>query len=145
MFVTGLVQEQIEATLRSLEERVRVIEKLNEKPAGWACDDVLCNAAERAFHIAVECVTDVGNDLIDALVMRDAGGYADIVKVLAEEHVVSTAWYEKFLGAVEFRQRLIREYNRVTPDETEGAIRAYSSLFPTYASFIRDYVRASRS
>lgn len=97
-------------------------------------------AAERAVHVGVECSTDIGNLIIDALVMRDAGGYADIMRVLMEEQVVPKDWFEAYLGVIQYRDKLLRNYLQVTPEETREAASAAAQLFPQFARSIRHYL-----
>ncbi|MCG6197821.1 DUF86 domain-containing protein, partial [Anoxybacillus sp. LAT_38] len=52
-------------------------------------DDVAEAAMERALHLSIEAVIDVGNALIDGFIMRDPGSYSDIVEILRDERVIS--------------------------------------------------------
>src|SRR5690625_6839211 len=50
-------------------------------------EPLLVLAEERVIHLAIEVVTDIGSDLIDGLMLREASSYVDIVKVLQGEDV----------------------------------------------------------
>ncbi|WP_054967873.1 DUF86 domain-containing protein [Alicyclobacillus ferrooxydans] len=105
-------------------------------------EDVLTGklAAERALHVAIECTTDAANLVIDQLVMREPGGYADILRVLMEENVVTKNWFAKFEGALAFRDRLVHHYAELTADEVNQAVEAYAGLLPEYTAALRSYL-----
>lgn len=74
-------------------------------------------AVERALHLGVECMIDVGSVLIDGFVMRDPGGYLDIVDILADEQVITEEVEQKLKDHVRLRERLIRYYHELSPEE----------------------------
>ncbi|MCL6631582.1 MAG: DUF86 domain-containing protein [Alicyclobacillus herbarius] len=140
MFITNELQQQIGACLEALRERAEWLQSLALLPSGWATTAERRWAAERALHVGIECVTDAAALLIDALVMRDPGGYADILRVLMEEEVVSRNWFERFQGAVRLRQDLVRRYVSIKPDEIESAVREYAPLFLQYIEQMQAYL-----
>ncbi|GMA49425.1 hypothetical protein GCM10025857_07820 [Alicyclobacillus contaminans] len=73
MFITDALKEKVNQSLCAIEVRSAWFERLKETPEWWA-DTTTCWATERALHVAIECVVDAANALIDALVMRDPGG-----------------------------------------------------------------------
>lgn len=70
-------------------------------------------AVMRALHIGVECMIDIGNCLIDGFIMRDPGGYLDIVDILEDEQVITTESAGKLKELVKFREQLVRNYDQV--------------------------------
>jgi uncharacterized protein YutE (UPF0331/DUF86 family) len=140
MFITDSLKQHVDEILRELEVRARWLEQTGQQADGWAEDETQRWAAERAFHVAIECATDVANLLIDALVMRDPGGYADILRVLMEEGVVNREWFDGFAGAIRLRQRLVREYLQVKATELEQAARTYGPALLEYAAQVRAYI-----
>ena len=78
--------ERIEKQLEHLEQCAMVLERLGEGPSNT--EDRF--ALERALHLAVECMIDVGTAMIDGFIMRDPGGYLDIVDILLDEKVIDS-------------------------------------------------------
>ncbi|MCL6515423.1 DUF86 domain-containing protein [Alicyclobacillus sp.] len=140
MFVTDTLRSQVERLLQSVEVRSRWLTNLSGQADNLARDTALVWAAERALHVAVECVTDAANLIIDALVMRDPGGYVDIVRVLMEEGVVSRDWFRRFEPMLQFRERLVHGYQDLGPDEVVQAVTAYGPLFMEYVESVRRYL-----
>ncbi|MCL6453591.1 MAG: DUF86 domain-containing protein [Alicyclobacillus sp.] len=140
MFVTKELKQQVEVYLQQIDRLSGWLAAAGESGIQWDEEMTPRLAAERALHVAIECVTDVGNLLIDALVMRDPGGYADIVRVLMEESVVPRAWFTAFEGAIAFRNRLIREYTTLRPAEVGEAVAAYGPLLAEFTESVRNYL-----
>lgn len=74
-------------------------------------------ALARAAHLAVECMIDVGNTIIDGFIMRDPGGYIDIVDILEDEQVIHPQTGSILKKWVLLRDRLVRHYTEVQPSE----------------------------
>ena len=67
-------------------------------------------AQERILHLAIETVTDVGNLLIDAFMLRDASSYEDIIDILADEHAFEEGEAALFRRLVQLRKSLSQDY-----------------------------------
>ncbi len=138
LFITDSLRTQVDRFLRAIEERSRWLAGLT--PSSGADDPGRVWAAERALHVAVECVTDAANLIIDALVMRDPGGYVDIVRVLMEEGVVSRDWFQRFEPMLRLRERLVHGYLDLPPDEIMEAAVQFGPLFNEYVASVRQYL-----
>jgi len=85
-------------------------------------------ALARALQIAVECMIDVGSLMIDGFLMRDPGGYRDIVDILEDEQVISSDLASIVKEWVQLRERLIRHYTDVKQSELMLAVRHVSKV-----------------
>jgi uncharacterized protein YutE (UPF0331/DUF86 family) len=141
MFVTDTLRDQVKAFLTAMESRSRWLQQLSARSDAWWEDQTLRLAAERALHVAIECTTDVGNAIIDALIMREPGSYADIIQVLMEEKVVTTDWFASFQGAFKLREQLVHDYLQVEDADLSRGVQTLSVLFDDYADFIRLYLK----
>ncbi|MDQ0416552.1 uncharacterized protein YutE (UPF0331/DUF86 family) [Croceifilum oryzae] len=74
-------------------------------------------AVERAAHLAVECMIDVGNTIIDDFIMRDPGGYLDIVDIMEDEQVIQSSVGSVWKQWILLRDRLVRHYTAVQASE----------------------------
>jgi uncharacterized protein YutE (UPF0331/DUF86 family) len=93
--------------------------------------EILYAAMERALHIGSECITDIGNMIIDTCIMRDPSSYQDIVTVLHDENVLDDALYDELLLVIGFRKNLVHDYLEIDRNKVlafaKVAIRAFSS------------------
>jgi uncharacterized protein YutE (UPF0331/DUF86 family) len=104
----GRIVEQLNhlETCQMLLEQVRMGEGLCER-----------FAAERALHLAAECMVDVGSVMIDGFIMRDPGGYLDIVDILEDEKVIDAGVAGRLRELIAVRERLVRHYTEITWEE----------------------------
>lgn len=89
-------------------EEVRPLQRISEQ-----------FAAARALHVAIECVTDVGNALIDGFIMRDPGSYEDIVEIMKDEDVLPKDEADQMKRLVEYRRTLVVRYTEVEKTDLE--------------------------
>lgn len=141
VFLTDAHRKQIGAWLAGLSERVEWLQRLSQRSDPWEEDLTWRLAAERALHTSVEYVTDVSSLIIDALVMRDPGGYADIVKVLVEEQVLDAQWFESFAGIFDLRTKLLRDHAQVAANEVRQAVERYANQFSPFINTIQAYIK----
>ena len=78
-----------------------------------------------------EYVTDISSLIIDALVMRDPGGYAPTSSiVLVEEQVLDEPWFDAFRGVFDVRTRLLRDHAVSRRPTCVRRCRAMQTCFP---------------
>ncbi|MDI3256442.1 MAG: DUF86 domain-containing protein [Kyrpidia sp.] len=116
--------------------------KRRGKPA-FEADPLSRLAAERGLHVCIECVVDVCSHIIDGYAMRDPTSYSDMLRIMMEEGVFDQLWGETFLPAADLRARLVREYDRLTPDEVWDAVVRYTDMFSEANDQFRKFLRIS--
>ena len=142
MFITDQHRSRIREYLLVMEGQFEVLQALKTKsPEAFASDRGLCAAGERALHIAVECLTDIGNIIIDALIMRDPASLEDIFDILTEEGVFEQAFAAHFRPAVSFRKTLAHEYLQLKTEDVWNAVQSYADDFATLRDSISAYVK----
>ncbi len=100
-------REQIEKRLLSLPQ---TIEAMRLVTAQWDGTLLQGLAQERALHLALEAVTDIGSYLIDGFIMRDAGSYEDIIEIIHGEKVIDDELRMLMLRLVRLRRPLVQDY-----------------------------------
>lgn len=96
-------QEQIERRLNVLP----MIAEALQRTEGGQVDSLERFARERALHLALEVVTDVGSYLIDGFIMRDASSYEDIVEIIHGERVIDEELFTVLIQLVRLRKPLV--------------------------------------
>lgn len=102
-------------------------------------------AAERAVHLAAECVTDVGSYMIDGFIMRDAASYEDIVDILYGERVFGSDLHEFLIALVRQRKPLVQEYDRTDQQELNRLTALLPSELPRFDQAVRLYLQQELS
>ncbi|MBA4602766.1 DUF86 domain-containing protein [Thermoactinomyces mirandus] len=128
--------KRIQKQLHHLEQCAEVLKKLEGKSSGLEVRFSL----ERALHLAVECMIDVGTVMIDGFIMRDPGGYLDIVDILMDERVIDESTGERLKKHVRLRERLIRYYTEVDWEEICSYLTD-RDLYERFQSQVRDYLK----
>jgi len=100
-------REQIDLRLNAVPEVAGALEAL---AADWQGDALQGLAQERALHLAIEIVTDVGSYLIDGFIMRDASSYEDIIEIIGEEGVFPAERKAPLAELVRLRKPLVQDY-----------------------------------
>jgi uncharacterized protein YutE (UPF0331/DUF86 family) len=98
-------------------------------------------AAERAIHLAAECITDIGNYIIDGFVMRDASSYEDIVDIMQGESVFNDDLYSILMSIVRLRKPLVQDYDRLNLDEVKRVVGLLPQGMTQFEEAIRLYLK----
>lgn len=102
--------------------------------------DVLRFARERLIHVAAECVTDIGNDLIDWFIMQDPSSYEDIVDILHGEGIFSDALHAFLRELALMRKPLVQQYDEIDADQTAALADALPEQLPAFGAAAREFL-----
>lgn len=131
--------EKIEQHLVYLE---RVLANISPVLAsGGVKDELTALALQRALHIALETVADVGNYLIDGFIMRDPGSYEDIVDILLDETVIDAPMADAWKEIVNMRKPLITHYPDVQDENVFTLLQTHSGMLAAFPNRVRDYLK----
>ncbi|WP_055108734.1 DUF86 domain-containing protein [Paenibacillus ihumii] len=134
-------REQIERRLHMLPEIVEVLQSSNTleiKDSGL----LERYAIERALHLALEIVTDVGSYLIDGFIMRDASSYEDIIDIMLDEKVVDASLHAVLIELVRLRKPLVQEYFDVDRGAASALLEQLkdTEALTAFAERVRSYL-----
>jgi uncharacterized protein YutE (UPF0331/DUF86 family) len=125
-----------------LEARLHYIEKLLSflgTRSSLPVSQLETLAFERAVHMTIEAILDVGNQMIDGFIMRDPGGYEDIIDILDDENVIGKDEAKLLLQWIRLRKRLITQYTQsetetlwIVYTQTQGALIQFPMRIRTY-------------
>jgi len=118
--------------ISDLEEKAGV--KLDELKE----DKILRRYIERTLHLAVEACLDIGNHLIADLELREPQDYKDIMVVLAEAGYLPPDRLENFKKMAQFRDVIVHDYARVSPEILIGILRKNIEDLRLFARMVRD-------
>ena len=123
-------RNQIEKALSHMEELLALY-KEEEK---WSEDLIHELGLARLSHVVIEAIIDVGNTMIDGFIMRDPGGYDDIIDIMEDEKVITAEMSAPLKQVIGLRQMIVREFIDVDTKSIIDVLDAsYDSLllFPT--------------
>lgn len=96
---------------------------------------------ERAVHVYIESVLDVGNMMIDGFIMRDPGSYHDIIDILLDEKVLPTEQERAYKELITLRRMLISDYAQVDHKKMIQVMQTYLKDYKQFATYIRKYIK----
>lgn len=73
-------------------------------------DFKISGSAERYLQVAIECVIDIGNEIISSLQLKRPERYRDIPYILAEEGIIPREFAETLASMIGFRDLLVHDY-----------------------------------
>lgn len=134
--------KRIDQVLTHMNRMLDLLEKLKERGAeAVLTDEVAALAMERALHLSIEGIVDVGNALIDGFIMRDPGSYSDVVEILRDEQVITDEEAVILTRATEFRKHLVNDYTNVPAEEmfalVVAAVPALRQFDPRVRAFLK--------
>ncbi|WP_309120091.1 HepT-like ribonuclease domain-containing protein [Paenibacillus sp.] len=141
-------EEQIEARLRFLPTVTKALRELASGAAAGAGEErngsstLLTHfAQERALHLAIEAVTDVGSFLIDGFMMRDASSYEDIVDVLRTEGVLPEDLADGLKALIALRRPLTQDYMDLPRNGLRDDLERTAALLERFAPLVTAFIR----
>src|SRR5690625_5258307 len=83
-------------------------------------------ALERITHMLIESVIDVGNMMIDGFIMRDPGGYEDIIDILVDEKVIPKEQEGIYKDFISLRKTIVTDYIQINHVDLEEKMMKYT-------------------
>lgn len=126
---------------RHMAELEQALRYLNEKKS-VTVKDLLSNielryAVERAFHLAIQSVLDIGSHLLAAIAENNIKTFADIPQRLGERGLINKALSARLVGMARFRNILVHEY--VTVDTKK--LHSFFKNLDDFRLFVKEIQR----
>lgn len=98
-------------------------------------------AVERALHLAIQNVIDIGNHILASLNINNVETYADIPVRLAEAGVISVKLARNLANMAKFRNMLVHEYVKVETRRLVLFLKNNLNDFEAFAHAIAKFTR----
>ncbi|GAB1533322.1 MULTISPECIES: type VII toxin-antitoxin system HepT family RNase toxin [Brevibacillus] len=134
--------KRIDQVLEHMSRMLDLLDKLSERGAKEVlADEVAVAAMERALHLSIEGIVDVGNALIDGFIMRDPGSYSDIVEILRDEQVITDEQALILTRVTDFRKHLVNDYTSVPINEMYSLVEEATSTIRQFEPQVRAFLK----
>ncbi|OUQ89357.1 hypothetical protein B5G50_04695 [Brevibacillus brevis] len=134
--------KRIDQVLQHMSRMLDLLDKLSERGAKEVlADEVAVAAMERALHLSIEGIVDVGNALIDGFIMRDPGSYSDIVEILRDEQVITDEQALILTRVTDFRKHLVNDYTSVPINEMYSLVEEATSTIRQFEPQVRAFLK----
>ena len=129
-------RKKIALTLAHMNQLLNLIETKND----WQADEVSKLAFERIGHNIIESIIDVGNSMIDGFIMRDPGGYDDIIDILTDEKVIAVEMDRPLKEVIEFRKVLVRQFYEVDHARLQEVLKKNLQYLQQFPAAVETYL-----
>ncbi|WP_028610280.1 DUF86 domain-containing protein [Paenibacillus harenae] len=130
-------REQIAVRLETLPAIAAALQSLADNWQGSMLEGL---AQERALHLSIETITDVGSFLIDGFIMRDASSYEDIIEITGEEGVFPGNMLVTLTELVKLRKPLVQDYYSWSRSELHPLTEKLTAVLPAFRQAVLDYL-----
>lgn len=129
-------RNQIENTLQHMEKLLA----LYKEEKGWEADLSHSLALARLSHVVIESIIDVGNSMIDGFIMRDPGGYDDIIDIMEDEKVITPEMADPLKKVIGLRAMIVREFINVDSTEVVTVLNESIEALDAFPAKVRHYL-----
>lgn len=117
-----------------------ISEALQNMASAWTGSLLEGLAQERALHLAIEIVTDVGSCLIDGFILRDASSYEDIIEIVGEAGAFPPHIQGDLLELVKLRKPLVQQYTSWQREELHSLSARLPHILHEFGDAVRAYL-----
>ncbi|MEN1969779.1 DUF86 domain-containing protein [Lentibacillus sp. N15] len=127
-------REKIEQILTYMDSLLQEVK--NEQP-GNKLEQL---GLERIAQMVTEAILDTGNMMIDGFIMRDPGGFDDIIDILIDEQVLPKADENTYKTMIQLRKQVVKDYLRTDHSMLRDIILDNVEVLDQFSSHIRHYL-----
>lgn len=106
----------------------------------WSGDLIHALAVARLSHVVIESIIDVGNSMIDGFIMRDPGGYDDIIDIMEDEKVITTEMSQPLKDVIALRRMIVRDFSNVNTAEVIDVLNESMNSLLEFPVKVRHYL-----
>ena len=101
----------IMAKLSKLQQYLNYLRELQKSSfEDFVSDFKITGAVERYLQVSIECMIDIGNEIISSLLLRRPERYRDIPYILARSGVIPRQFADTMALMIGFRNLLVHDY-----------------------------------
>lgn len=137
MFNLALITERLNI-IRNAVKRLKLLAGMSAEEFCRSEDAV--DIAENRLRRAIEALFDLGRHLV---VKSGAGvppDYRSVIELLSESGILPGDFAARIEGMAGYRNRIVHDYNKVTPEELYQILQTRLSDFDTFCQYIVDYL-----
>ncbi|GGB36575.1 DUF86 domain-containing protein [Virgibacillus dakarensis] len=95
---------------------------------------------ERITQMVAEAILDVGNMMIDGFIMRDPGGFDDIIDILIDEKVLPKEDEAVYKEMIQLRKMVVKDYLTIDHQNLSTTILDNKDVLDQFSTHVRYYL-----
>ena len=137
MYNYALITER----LTIIRNAVQRLELLSKMPVDEFCrNEDAVDIAENRLRHALEALFDLGRHLVVKSGAGVPSDYRSVIILLRENNILPEDYARQIEGMAGYRNRLIHDYNKVTPEELYVIIETRLSDLNLFCQYIADHI-----
>jgi uncharacterized protein YutE (UPF0331/DUF86 family) len=97
-------------------------------------------AVERYLQVSIECIVDIGNEIISSLQLQRPERYRDIPYILAEAKIIPKIFAEKIASMIGFRNLLVHDYASINLNMVYELLKTKLPDFEAFTKYIAKWL-----
>jgi len=97
-------------------------------------------ALERMAHVIIDSILDVGNMMIDGFIMRDPGGFDDIIDILVDEKVIPKSEQKTYKEMIRLREMIVKHYLSVDHAFLSETLKENKPILKKFSTHVKTYL-----
>ena len=110
----------------------------------FASDFKAIGAAERYLQVAIECVIDIGNEIISSLQLQRPERYRDIPYILSKAKIIPKTFAETVASMIGFRNLLVHDYASINLNLVYGFLQTKLQDFENFVKYIAKWIKKGK-
>ncbi|MEN2975303.1 MAG: DUF86 domain-containing protein [Candidatus Caldarchaeales archaeon] len=108
-------------------------------------DFKISGSAERYLQVAIECVIDIGNEIISMLQLKRPERYRDIPYILSEAKIIPREFADTIASMIGFRNLLVHDYATIELDIVYEFLQTKLQDFETFIKNISKWIKEAEA
>jgi uncharacterized protein YutE (UPF0331/DUF86 family) len=134
---SGVEKRLISAKLSKLREYLKFLRELQTTPREEFLGDFkTTGAVERYLQTSIECIIDIGNEIISSQQLQRPERYRDIPFILARVKIIPKNFAETVAAMIGFRNLLVHDYASINLELVYEFLQTKLQDFETFAKHI---------
>lgn len=131
----------ITSKLSKLREYQRFLKELQTTSLDdFVSDFKIRGAVERYLQVSIECVVDIGNEIISSLQLQRPERYRDIPYILAKAKIIPKTFAETVASMISFRNLLVHDYASINQNLVYEFLQTKLPDFETFTKHITKWL-----
>ena len=132
----------IMAKLSKLQQYLNYLRELQKSSfEDFASDFKITGAVERYLQVSIECMIDIGNEIISSLLLRRPERYRDIPYILARSGVIPERFADTMASMIGFRNLLVHDYATINLKLVYEFLQTKLTDFEEFIRYIVEWLK----
>ncbi|MCL4424323.1 MAG: DUF86 domain-containing protein [Firmicutes bacterium] len=137
MYNRALIDERISIISSSIKRLSLLAQLPREK---FCRDEDAIDIAENRLRRALEAVFDLGRHLVVKAGWGIPHDYRSVIDLLAQSKVLPADFAQRIVGMAGYRNRLIHDYNKITPEELYEIVQTRLTDFESFQRYVVEFL-----